>query len=95
METAADRAAMLSGLGGVPITGPRGTFVGVFEMEYVAVGDPVPVDSAMPRITADTAELARCGVVTGVTLRIGADVYIVRSPQPDGDGMTVLVIEGP
>lgn len=95
MESAADREAMLRGLGGVSIAGPRGTFTGLLELEYIAVGDPVPVDTVMPRLHADTDELARCGVESGVSLRIGADLYIVRSVQPDGVHMTVLILEGP
>lgn len=92
MDTAADRAAILSGLGGLTVHGPRGTFVGVLETEYVGVGD---VDSAAPRLTADSANLMRCGVDAGVALRIADDTYIVRSVQPDGTGMTTLVLEGP
>lgn len=94
-ESVADRRAILHGLGGVPVRGPLGDCTGILTLDYVAIGDPAPVDSLLPSLTADTDDLARCGVVSGVGIRVGADTYVVRSVQPDGTGMTVLILEAP
>jgi hypothetical protein len=85
---------MLHGIGGGAVSAPRGTFTGLLETEFVQVGE-IPVDSALPRLTARTSDVKSFGVGAGVALGIEGDTYIVRSVQNDGTGMTVLVLEGP
>ena len=74
------------------VSGVSGTFSGIFDAEYVAVGE-VPVDSYAPRLTARVSDLTRCGVEVGTTLGISGADYTVRSVQPDGTGMATLVLE--
>jgi hypothetical protein len=94
LESDADRESMLQSLGGVSIAGPRGTFTGLLELDYIGVGE-IPVDDFSPRLAARTSELARCGVTNNVALIVDGATYVVRSVQPDGTGMTVLMLEGP
>ena len=93
-ETDSDRLAMIRGLGGVSMISPRGPLEGLFESDYVGVGD-VAVDSSSPRLTARSSDISSLAISSGVALQHGQDVYFVRSVQPDGSGMTTLVLEGP
>lgn len=94
-ESDADRAAMIDALGGVGVSTAVGTFDGLFEEDYVGVGDGAPVESYGPRLIARTADVRRCKVANGTALTIEATPYIVRSVQDDRTGMTVMVLEAP
>jgi hypothetical protein len=93
-ESDADREAMLRALGGVSFAAPLGLFVGLLDRDYVGVGD-VPVESEAIRITARSSDVERLRVSEGSALVADSGTYIVRGVQPDGLGMTVLVVEGP
>ena len=92
MESDADRLAMLKALGGVPVDGPRGQFVGVLDTAHVGVGE-VEVDSFSPMLSARSSDLAVAAVTHGTLVSIGADRYIVRSLRKDGLGMAELMLE--
>lgn len=91
-ESDADRLAMIRALGGVAISGPHGRFEAIFENPHIAVGD-LAVDSTAPSLTARDTDLDRCGVFSGVTIDVGGRIYLARSMQPDGLGMTVVDLE--
>jgi hypothetical protein len=99
-ETDADRLAMIRGLGGVVVSTPAGSFEAILDADHAAALD---VDSEAPRLTARSVDVARLGITRGMALNVGAAVYVVRSPQPDGivdaggkpAGMTTLILEGP
>lgn len=74
------------------VSGVSGTFSGIFDAEYVAVGE-VPVDSYGPRLLARVSDLSSCGVEVGTSLGIAGANYTVRSIQPDGLGMATLILE--
>ena len=93
-ESDADRECMLRGLGGVTLSAPLGTFVGLLDRDFVGLGD-VPIESTAPRITCRSSDVARLGITEGTTLTVEAAAYIVRGVQPDGVGMTTLIVEGP
>jgi len=67
---------------------------GIFDNGFYAVaGDEADANTRQPTLlcrTADTLGAARNSMV-----EIGSDVYKVVSPEPDGTGMTLLVLEGP
>jgi hypothetical protein len=85
-----DLPAMLLDFG-VPVVRPnRASFTAIFDRQYAGVGD-IPVESYSPAltcITSDVAEVARGEVLTVE----GAD-FTVRSIQPDGAGVSVLILE--
>jgi succinyl-CoA synthetase alpha subunit len=83
----------LETLGGECVTAPRGTFTGIFESNFVQVGD-IGVDSAVPKLTARTCDVRAAGAGIGATLGIEGETYIVRSVQDDA-GMATLILEGP
>lgn len=93
IESDATRLAMLRAVGGVTATGPRSTLVGVFDRAYIGVGGDVPVDSVAPQFLARSSDIESAGISDGSTLHIEGRTYVVRSLQPDGTGMTSLVLE--
>lgn len=74
------------------VSGVSGTFSAIFDAEYIGVGE-VPVDSTQFRLTARSADITANEVGVGSTLTISGADYVVRSVQPDGTGVTVLVLE--
>lgn len=74
------------------VSGVSGTFSGILDADYVGVGE-VAVDSTAYRLTARTADVTAAGVTYGSTVTIEGADYTVRSMQPDGHGVTVMVLE--
>jgi hypothetical protein len=93
-ESEADRVAMIRALGGVLVSAPRGTCDGLLETGYVGDGD-LAVDNADARVTVRTSDATRLGLSSGIALQVDGTSYLVRTPQPDGSGMTLLVLELP
>lgn len=94
IESDADREAMMRSLGGVTIAVPRGTFLAYLETDYVAIGDP-PIETSVTRLMVTDSDLFWFGVSIGSVLTAGEERYTVRSVQPDGTGMSLLLLEGP
>ena len=70
---------------------------GVFDNAHLMVdAGEAGVSSTAPVITCRTADLALLGLGnarTGDTLRIAAISYTLTDVQPDGTGMTTLIME--
>lgn len=64
---------------------------GILDNEYLVSGSDLGVESTSPAFTCKTSDVS-C-VSHGDTLNIGTDEYTVRGVQPDGTGMTVLILE--
>lgn len=63
----------------------------IFDNEYVAqLTGEVPVASASPRATCRTADVE--DAVQGDRLKVGTVTYNVIGVEPDGTGVTVLVL---
>ena len=94
-ETAADRAAMLdTDEFAVAATYNGGAIVnGIFDNEYAGVldGAGAPVESTRPVFYCRTADVA--SAVHGDTLVISGTTYNVVGVEPDGAGMTTLILE--
>lgn len=91
VETATDREAMLADFG-VDATVGRSTVRGILTSPYLEVLDTETPGTA----TRDHRFMARSGDVAGIargsTMEIEGTVYKVRSIQPDGTGITELVL---
>ena len=88
-----DRDTMLVD-GGVSATyNGTATITVLFDDAYFedGVGDGAGVDSSAPAALAKTSDVS--GATIGSTLVIGGTTYHVTSVQPDGQGMTRLVLE--
>ena len=79
---------------GPAITAALNTVNGIFDNEYFEV-DPlsgVGVVSAQPRFVCTTADLPS-GATSGDAITIDGTAYTVRVIQPEGTGVTTVVLE--
>ena len=72
----------------VPCTLGAATFAVIFDAAYV---DPLGIAGTEPRATCISADVSTATLGTAIT--IGGKAYTVRDKQPDGTGMTVLLLE--
>jgi len=91
VETAADRSALLNDYGTTVTKADTSTFTGIFDNDFLAVDlDESEVESTEPTLLARTADVS--GLAHGDTLTISAVSYTVRGIQPDGTGMTQIML---
>jgi len=91
VETAADRTAMLADYGTTVTKADASTFVAIFDNDFLAVDvDESEVESSEPTLLARTADVS--GLAHGDSLTISAVSYTVRGIQPDGTGMTQIML---
>ena len=97
VESAADRAAFVSiNDWGVSATythsGVSTTIAGIFDNDFVEVdGGGVPFAMQQPRFFTPTTSVS--SAVEDDTLVISGTTYKIKVVQPDGTGMTTLVLE--
>lgn len=91
VETAADRTALLADYGTIVTKADASTFTGIFDNDFLAVDlDESEVESTEPTLLARTADVS--GLAHGDSLTISAVSYTVRGIQPDGTGMTQIML---
>jgi hypothetical protein len=91
VETAADRTALLADYGTTVTKADATTFTGIFDNDFLAVDlDESEVESTEPTLLARTADVS--SLAHGDTLTISAVSYTVRGIQPDGTGMTQIML---
>jgi hypothetical protein len=91
VETAADRSAMLADYGTTVTKANASTFTAIFDNDFLAVDlDESEVESTEPTLLARTADVS--GLAHGDSLTISAVSYTVRGIQPDGTGMTQIML---
>ena len=91
VETAADRSAILADYGTTVTKADASTFTGIFDNDFLAVDlDESEVESTEPTLLARTADVS--GLAHGDSLTISAVSYTVRGIQPDGTGMTQIML---
>lgn len=88
IETDADRLAMLEDWD--TLTAPGGDITCVFDDAYV---DVLEVASHSPAAHCLSSDVTAKSVATGVTVTVNSVNYTVRNIQPDGTGMSVLILE--
>ena len=94
MDTDADRLALLEGLGGVRVQLAAGEMTAVFDRQYL--GDSVgglDIESRSPALTCRTSDVAALKVSKGQSVTVDGSVYRVRRHEPDGTGISVVVLE--
>lgn len=93
MESDADRLAMLQGLGGIQIQAQSGTFTAVFDAAYqAALADPA-IEGAHPALTCRTSDVERLALAKGLPLTVAGVAYRILRHEPDGTGMSMLVLK--
>lgn len=91
MESDTDRLQLLLAVGGAQIVTPAGAFVGVFDNAYA---DALEVEGTRPALTCRASDVSRLSLKKGVRVDVEAASYRIRRIEPDGTGMSVLVLEG-
>ena len=91
VETAADRSAMLNDYGTTVTKADTSTSTGIFDNDFLAVDlDESEVESTEPTLLARTADVPN--LAHGDSLTISSTSYTVRGIQPDGTGMTQIML---
>lgn len=104
VESDSDRLTLLADFGQTAKFSPGVTFpdrngetadiTAIFDNNFLEVrGIDSAVASSQPTILARTIDLA--DVVRNSMIELGADKYKVVGIEPDGSGMTTLLLEGP
>lgn len=99
IESDADRLATIQGLGGQLVRTDRGNFCAILDSDFSSAGfsDGARVNSESPQLTCRTSDVKRLQLDEGAELDTLVDGvasrYSVREHQPDGTGMSVLVLD--
>lgn len=94
MDTDADRLALIEGLGGVLVQTSSGEFQAVFDRQYLGdnVGE-VDIESRTPALTCRTSDIDRVGLRKGQLVTVPEGDFKMRRHEPDGTGMSVVILE--
>ena len=77
---------------GVEVTRPnKGAFTAIFDRQYAGVGEGAAVESYSPALTCRSVDAET--LAHGDELTVDGDDFVVRSLQPDGTGVTVVILE--
>ena len=91
VETAADQTALLADYGTTVTKADASEFTAIFDNDFLAVDlDESEVESTEPTLLARTADVS--GLAHGDSLTISPVSYTVRGIQPDGTGMTQIML---
>lgn len=80
--------AVISRVANAAVVLGAATFYGIFDKTYV---DPLGITSSEPRLVAKSTDVASATLGTPIT--VNGTAYTVREKQPDGTGMTTLLLE--
>jgi hypothetical protein len=89
IESDADRLMLLEDWGEDATYGAS-TITGIFDDSY---SDMVDIAGSVPVFTCRTSDVTAASVAVGGTLTVSAGSYTVRALEPDGTGMTRIVLE--
>lgn len=87
IESDATRLRMIKAVGGVLVRHDSGSFWGVFEREFVEVGE---VESRGPVLTARTSDVQ--SLPKDTILDVCGAEYRIKRHEPDGTGMTLVIL---
>jgi hypothetical protein len=90
METDADRLAMIKSLGGQLVQHPSGSFLAIFDREFVLLAEGA-VESRQPALTARTIDVA--DLPKDAILTVAGDTFRIKRHEPDGTGMSLVILK--
>jgi len=96
VESDADRAALLdSDEFGVVVLVGGNNYDGIIDREYDEAGDAIaPIQSSQPRIWMRDIDIAAESIEIGSSITAGGVPYGVNAVQPDGVGLSLLILRG-
>lgn len=89
VESAADRAALLADFGVSAVSGASSLTV----LYFAPYADAGEMAGYKPSALARTADVSSAGISFGSEIMIDGAEFAVRGLEPDGLGMTTLVLE--
>lgn len=90
-ETEADRLEMIKSLGGRPVRHANGEFWAIFDNGYLGISAAdIDVEERGPRLTCRTSDVI--ALRKDAALEVCNATYRLARAEPDGTGMTVLVL---
>lgn len=93
LESDADRLASIKALGGVAASTAGGSLWGIFDRTYQAAQmTGIDIEDRAPVFECRSADVDRMAIVKDVTLTICGVDYRVKRLEPDGTGMTIVVL---
>lgn len=92
IESDADRLEMIRAVGGVECKVNKGAFQAIFDNEFVESEAEPGVEGRQPVLTCRTSDVGELEIRKGSHVTIGAEVYRVQRHEPDGTGMSRLVL---
>lgn len=99
METESDRLAAIQALGGQLVTTDTGSFWAIFDNNHVTVQSDTghQQDDSAPQLTMRTSDAERAGLQKGTILKLlkSGALFVVRDAQPDGTGMSTIILDDP
>lgn len=90
VESDADRLSMLDDWDAATYLG--GQISGIFNAEYIEIGDnEAAIESSQPNFLCREIDVS--GIAHGAMMSIKGSTYKVVGVQPDGAGLTLLMLE--
>lgn len=85
---------MIKSVGGVSATLQNGSLYGVFDREFRAtqMGD-IEIEDRYPIFECRSSDVETLSIIKDVTLTIEGTDFRVNRLEPDGNGMTILVLK--
>lgn len=90
MESDADRLASIKALGGLLVRFQGGEFWAIFDNDYQDVLNGM-VEGRGPALSARTMDVQE--LPKDVVVPVSGTDYRIKRPEPDGTGMTVLLLK--
>ena len=70
----------------------NGSFKAIRENPYLEIGGNTPMETRQPILICSTSEVERLRIVKDDRLDVGDDLYHVRKHEPDGTGMSRILL---
>jgi len=92
IETEADRLEMIRSLDGRCVRHAGGEFWAILDNGYIGVSvSDLEVEERGPRLTCRTSDVI--ALRKDAALEVGSETYRLLRAEPDGTGMTVLILK--
>lgn len=92
LDSDADLLALIRDSGGVECKVNKGAFQAVFDNEFIESETEPSVEGRQPVLTCRSSDVDNLEIRKGSHVTVGTDAYRVQRAEPDGTGMTRLVL---
>lgn len=93
MDTDADRLAMIQACGGVTVQAQNGSFEAIFDRAYLAAFADPGLEGTAPSLVSRDSDVSLLKLRKGEPVTIGSQSYRIARIEPDGTGISTLVLK--